>query len=196
MWCCMASLAHTTSSPDGSRTATGSGLDSSTRVNSWARRVSSTSSETSATVSSAPPGPPGPVRGTVDRSSHREVPSSFSRRRRPWRATPATRARRRSAKNSGRPSGAMIVVQPSPWAPTGSWPVACPHRALTRTSRPSASRRAIPDGAASTSASRTRRSDVSGDGSVTCGRGDSNPHASRRRLLKPVRLPVPPRPRL
>ena len=93
MWCCMASLAHTTSSPDGSKTATGSGLDSSTRVNSWARRVSSTSSETSATVSSAPLGPPGPVRGTVDRSSHRAVPSSFSRRRRPRRATPSTRAR-------------------------------------------------------------------------------------------------------
>ena len=199
-WRCRASLAHTTYSPDGSSTATGSGVASSTRVNSWARRVSSISSETSTTVRRAPvPPEESEVMGVVDRSTQRVAPSAARNRSRPRSAVPSSSERARSARKSTRPSGSMSAAQPSPRASSAGWPVVDSQWAFTRTARPVSSNLAAPVGAASTRLSRTPgvgESDVGGAGSsVTCGRGDSNPHASRRRLLKPVRLPVPPRPR-
>ena len=197
-----ASLAQTTVRPRESSTATRSGLASSTRVSSWARRASSSSSVTSSKVRRAPPDPS--PRGVIDRSIQRRSSLGVKRRSRPRTPRPVASACRAALTKSSRPSASMASSQPSSSAEPTGWPVNSVQRPLAWRRPRSASSRAIPVGLASTSRVRSRSSAApvctpSGPssgrgGSLMCGRGDSNPHALRRRLLKPVRLPVAPRP--
>ena len=170
LWRWRASLPQTTYSPVGSSTATGSGVASNTRVNSWARRASSISSDTSTTVRRAPASPVvrppmGSPMGLVDRSTQRVVPSSARNRSRPRSAVRVASELVRSARNSARPSGSTSAVQPSPRAWEAGRPVVASHRAFTRTARPCSSRRAAPVGVASTRSSRTW-SDETGESGV------------------------------